>query len=314
MDKRYRNIYFYDLVTETKAQGFNGTIKPIDIAELLLQMRSSYHARNPFGFSKESVWYSIEAWDYDSNKREHHLLINKSDTNKSDPTFSDPKKKTRKRIRKDKGEGDETSSHIIIKTFEEKNKGLAIVESGAIRGASSLQKIFARIVSHIRAGNPLFEAYHPDGSKDKNGDSKKIKLTVDIHIDAHISASFAKDLEKGVFRDASLISEKKHKNPIDSAGNYLIEYEEIKLKINPLKNFSLTVLRNLFKRKSTEFNKARVRFKSQSGNDRDIEVDTETFTELNYAERNRISSDGVEFESSYEQINLEIIKKMQKLI
>ena len=89
-----------------------------------------------------------------------------------------------------------------------------------------MQKIFARIIAHIRAGNPLFEAYHPDGSRDSNGDLKKLKLSVELHIDAHISTSFAKDLEKGVFRDASLISEKKHKTPIDNNGNYLIDYEE----------------------------------------------------------------------------------------
>ena len=89
---------------------------------------------------------------------------------------------------------------------------------------------------------------------------------------------------------------------------------EVKLKINPVKNFSLIALKNLFKIKSKDYSSARVRFKSQSGNDRDIQVDTETFTELNYAERNRINAEGVGFESSYDKINSEIIKKMQKLI
>ena len=58
MDKRFRNIYFYDVILETKATGLDNPPKEIRIDELLKQMRAVYKNLSPFGFDKNSVWFS----------------------------------------------------------------------------------------------------------------------------------------------------------------------------------------------------------------------------------------------------------------
>lgn len=84
------------------------------------------------------------------------------------------------------------------------------------------------------------------------------------------------------------------------------------IKLKPNKNFSLQGLKKLVTGKSNQFEKARVRFKHQNGTDRDIEINTENFSETNYVKRAKIESTS-EFKSSYEALDSQTINLMKAL-
>ena len=308
MDKRFRNIYFYDVILETKATGLDNPPKEIRIDELLKQMRAVYKNLSPFGFDKNSVWFSIEEWNFDDNKKEHHLLINKSDRNKSDPMFSDAQTKQRRRVKKNQGEGDETSSHVILQLQNDPRKLLMLVERGSLAGTNYIEKIFAKMVKTVKSNNDLFKAPHPDNSKTNDGKQRMVTLYAHFHMDGHLSNSFIKDLENGSFIDACLISEKNRNQLVDTAGNYRIEYEEQKITLMENKLFTIAGLKNAFAIKSKDYPTARLRLKRPNGKERTTVVETDTFHEVNYVRKEIIHADGgVSFDSAYDKINRDII-------
>lgn len=316
MDKRYRIVYFFDmkLITSTLARGIKN-VKQSTILEALQAITKSAPIGKHYSYQKNSLHFYIADWKFDVKKNEYHVLVNKSDTNSADPTFSDVKKNKRREVAKNIGEGLDHSSHIIIKTIPEKPQtALLLLERGSLAGANNLHALFTRLISDAKNTSPEFyKQVSPENALDDKNNPININVHYQVEVDGHISTSFQKDLNSGILHEVILVSESEANTPIDTLENYIQKEKSETIKLNPTKAFSLPGLINTLKGKSNNYEKARVKFSHANGTDRDIEVYTETFTETNYVRRDKIESDS-EFKSSYEKIDQTIINKMGKLI
>lgn len=312
MDKRHRYIYFFDLKVETHSTARN--IKKC-LQQSISAIFSVVHASNPKGrhysYQKDTLHFYIADWHFDTVSNQYHILVNKSDRNSANPTFTDVPNKKRREIAKEDGEGLDHSSHITLRLVPEQNhKVLLLLERGALVGSYHLQALFNRLISDARHSAPdFFVQNHPDGEVVK-GEPKKMNMRYSVEVDGHMSDNFEEDLSKGSFREVELITDTPSIEALDTSYMPTQKTETIKLK--PNKNFSLTDLKKLVSGKSQQFEKARVRFKHPNGTDRDIEINTENFSETNYVKRAKIESLS-EFKSSYEVLDVSTIKLMKAL-
>lgn len=312
MDKRHRFIYFFDLKIET-----HSTARKIQscFQQPISEVMANIHASNPKGrhysYQKDSLHFYIADWHFDTPKGEYHVLVNKSDRNSADPTFTDVPKNTRRVVSKEDGEGLDHSSHIVIRPIAgEAYKMLLLLEKGALNGSYHLKALFSRLVSDSRHTSPeFFQQNHPDGELIK-GEPKKMNIRYAVEVDGHLSGNFEHDLSNGVFKDAELISENPSIDRLDTIYMPTQKTETIKLK--PNKSFSISELKSFVRGKSNQFEKARVRFRHANGTDRDIEIHTDSFSETNYVKRAKIESSS-DFKSSYESLNTETVKLMKAL-
>ena len=109
MRKTERVVLCYDISINTKPE----TSKPITIdqaIQLISELPES--DRSLKNKSKKEYFYLSDI------KKENdmwYILLNKSDQDISDPIFSDPIKQKRRTARKEENEGQDFSSHILIK-------------------------------------------------------------------------------------------------------------------------------------------------------------------------------------------------------
>lgn len=312
MDKRHRYVYFFDLKVETHSTARN--VKKCfqqPIADILARIHSSNPKGRHYSYKKDSLHFYVADWQFDPSLNLFNILINKSDGNSADPTFTDVTKNTRRVISKEDGEGLDQSSHIILKPLAgEQYKMQLLLERGALIGSYHLKALFGRLVSDSRHTSPdFFIQNHPDGEVVK-GSPKKMNMRYSVEVDGHISDNFEDDLSKGVFKDIELISDTPSLDSLDTIYMPTQKTETIKLK--PNKHFSLNALKSFVNKRSKQFEKARVRFKHENGTDRDVEIQTDSFSETNYIKRAKIESSS-DFKSSYESLNSETIKLMKAL-
>lgn len=312
MDKRHRQVLFYDLTVETKTRS-KTAVSQLTMLEVLSEIYKYSNYIGPIAFDNKTLWLTVQEWQVNGN--EHHLLVNKSDSNKSDPTFSKPLTNTRRTIPKEDGEGNETSSHVVIKIdANNPQKALILIERGALASTSRLTTVFSKGLRTVKAHNPEFlQQVNIDGSCDKNGKPNMVNLYLDFEADAHLSDSFIEDLKAGRFLDAILTNEKGTNHVVDGHDQFVVDMEYLKIAPSPTSSVSFAGLKNLFKSKSSKFEKARIRFKKLDGSVKETDVDTAAFKELSYIKKEYIASDGIEFGSAYAKIEPLTIKKMKAL-
>ena len=312
MDKRHRQVLFYDLTVETKTRA-NAAVTQLTMLDILSEIHKHYSYIGPIAFDNQTLWLTVQEWLVDGN--DHHILVNKSDSNKSNPTFSKPLANSRRTIQKEDGEGDETSSHVFIKIDKDNpQKALVLIERGALASTSRLTTVFSKGLRTVKARNPEFlQQPNVDGSCDKNGNPNVVNLYIDFEADAHLSDSFIEDLKAGRFLDAVLTSEKEANHIVDGHTQFVINKEFLKIAPSPVNPVSIAGLKKYFKAKSGQFEKARIRFKKADGSEKETDVDTAVFKEMSYVKKEHIASDGVEFGSAYEKIEPLTIKKMKDL-
>lgn len=312
MDKRHRYIYFFDIKIET-----HSTARNVEkcFQQPVSAVMEKVHASNPkdrhYSYQKDTLHFYIADWQYNSALNQYHVLVNKSDRNSADPTFTDVPMKTRRVISKVNGEGLDQSSHLILKPIiGEQYKMLLLLERGALIGSNHLKALFNRLVSESRHTSPeFFVQNHPDGEIVK-GEPKKMNMRYSVEVDGHMSGNFEDDLSKGVFREVELISDLPSIDSLDT--NYMPTQKTETIKLKPNKQFSIKDLKKIVNKKSNQFEKARVRFKHENGTDRDVEIHTDSFSETNYVKRAKIESSS-DFKSSYEAIDNETLNLMKAL-
>lgn len=312
MDKRHRQILFYDLTAETKTR-VNTPVSQLKISDIFSEIHNLYSSIGPVAFEKKTLWLTIQEWQIQGD--EHHLLINKSDSNKSDPTFSIPHINSRRTIRKGAGEGNETSSHVVIRIDPNNpQKALVLIERGALASLSRLLTVFLKGLVAVNSQNPEFlKQTNVDGSCDRDGNPNKVNLTVNFDSGAHLSSSFIRDLNAGRFLDATLTTEREGGNIIDGHQQFIIDKEFMKITPSTTAPFSVNGLKKYLLSVSSQYEKARIRFKKEDDTVKETDIDTASFEQMHYTKKELINSDGVEFSSAYVQIERRIIQKMKAL-
>jgi hypothetical protein len=319
VDAKHRFVYFYELKisTVTRVKNINN-IDQTTIQEFLNEISKTKPINRHYSYQKDTLHFYIADWQFDEDKLQYHILINKSDRNTSNPIFSDPltiddqsKKIHRRKILKENGEGEEKSSHIVIQlSHDDPYKAQLLLERYALAGAYHLEIILKRLISDCRTPNPeFFKQNHPSGAIIK-GKPDTIAIDFVVHVDGLLSLDFESDLSQGTFREIVLISDEPKVSSVDN--NYFIAEKTETIKLTKDTKVSLTSISKILKANSKNYSKARVRFKHENGTDRDVEVATANLQSQNYVRRARIDSPST-FESAYDELNKSTVVLMSEL-
>ena len=247
------------------------------------------------------------------------ILVNKSDKGISDPVFTVPQAQKRRTAVKQENEGQDFSVHILIQLPDDEiESALVIVEYCSGLGIFVVQRLLNQILDDAKKISPVdFVQLHLDGSVDANGDAKKCNVVYRCDFKGHISDELEYDLDNGKIQSIELITEKEKSQNFDEDG-YIVEKCKtlvltLKDEENPLTDkFSRIV--KVFNKQKEDYSKARIKFKSPTGIDRTVEMDTAQGLVEAYVKRDKLEGFESDLLASYENFDDKIIEKMKGLL
>ncbi len=165
MKKRELGINFYNLTR--RIHGPDKIKKPIgaDLATLLKSIASAINSKAGMRreINKGSVLLELTDIQYDKTHDEFRLLLNYSDSDLADFNFKNVKTKKSRPSNKEKDDGIDKSTHVLIKV-KTPDHALMIATKGGGIGVTRLKKffdIYAKALSGIPQYASLFEQPHP---------------------------------------------------------------------------------------------------------------------------------------------------------
>jgi len=314
MKKRERVVFFYDVNIAASCRNFEApqTISVKRAFELMELVPQDQRIKK---FSKGNENLYVSAWVPDGNLIK--ILINKSDKTLSDPVFTSPEEKKRRVVEKEKNEGQDFSVHVVIKLPEADTlDALMLIEHCPGLSANTVVRLFDQILIDAKKIAPTsFEQNHPDGSFDDSGNPKKLKRTFKCEIQGHISDELRNDIDNGKIHHIELISEKEQFTPFDDIGYIREKCKTLVLDVDDgkpvFKKFGK--IADILKKKKDDYSKARIKFKTQAGIERHVELDTAQCLAEAYVRKERLDNFSIDLDSSYEKFCDEIMTEMKKL-
>lgn len=318
MRKDERDVYFYDVMSETWHRKFQG-IKPFPQKTLVDAIYGLYKAdRSHVVNSRKQAIYIADMNVY-SDRCE--ILISFSDTLAADPTFTDWLKKKRRIEKKVGDEGIEHSAHVIWAYSNSHNnqKCPFLLESATGIPASKVQAFFNHMLRSASTVTNTFWVDDPAAKKDANGNFLKIKTRPKIELVGHPSAEFLKDLKLGTLQEIELFTLKEKGKIWDAQGRVLEEKTSVTIKPNPAKIVpkAKALLDGFVPKSAAKYEFARIRFKTGSDVDRTVSVLSQDYSLLTgnlYVRKERIEDIGDNLPTAFEKINDKIIIKMRSFI
>jgi hypothetical protein len=314
MKKDERVIYFYDFLVKSSARNFpspatisaRNFFKLIELIPINKRTRSILHGRE---------YYYVSDWK--SSGEYLTVLINKSDKGISDPVFSNPELRNRRTVAKGGDEGQDFSVHVVIKfPKNDLDPALVLVEKCAGLGVYQISKLFDGLIREVKKIYPdKFKVKHPDGSVLKNGKPNMISVSYHSNFEGHVSKQIVQDLEAGVIQNIELVTERNKNNRFDTQG-YLTESTSVlnvSVKDDGTWSQKFKVITQSIKRRSNDYEKARVRYKDKSGASGYIDIETDSGVVEGYTKKERIASQ-TELKSSYDTICDDIAVRMKRLM
>lgn len=314
MKKDERIIQFYDFVVKSTAKNLSKVptisakkfFKLIDTIPINQRIKSVRHGRE---------FYYISDWKWSGDILT--VLVNKSDKGMSDPVFSDPETGHRRTAKKNGKEGQDFSAHLVIKfPKNDLDPALVLVEKCIGLGTYHIARLFDQIIRDVKKINPKeFKIKHPDGSSDKSGSPKMLTVGYHSSFEGHVSKQFINDLEKGTIQSLELITERNKHNKFDSQGYMTEKATVLNISVKDDGGWSKkfqTIARSI-KKRSKDYEKARVRFKYESGAPGMVDVETDSGAADGFTKKSRITSPN-ELESSYDIICNDIARRMKSLL
>ncbi|MCD4500237.1 hypothetical protein [Chromobacterium vaccinii] len=316
MKKTERLVFYYDLSISASSRNFDAP-KPISVRRAFELMQLVPESKRNKELSKGREFLYMSDWNWTDNTIS--ILINKSDKNMSDPVFTNPQEKKRRTAEKLDGEGQDFSVHMVVQLPEnDLNPALVIVEYCAGLGAFVVQRLLNQILNDAKMLSPIdFEQLHPDGSLDNKGKQKKYNVTFKCELDGHISDDLKDDLNHGNVQAIELITDKEQYTPFDEDG-YI--KEKCKTLVLTLKDEEHSIkdkynrILGVFKKQKEDYSRAKVKFKTPTGIDRTVEMDTINGLAQAYVKKEKL--DGFEFDlkASYDKFCEPILSKMKELL
>lgn len=264
---------------------------------------------------REQVYVSDWNWDGEIIS----ILVNKSDKGMSDPVFTIPKEKKRRTAEKQEQEGQDFSVHLMVQLPDDDlQPALVLIEYCTGLGIFVVQKLLNQILQDAKSFAPQeFEQFHPDGAVDDNGKPKRYNVAFKCEFEGHISDDLKYDLDNGKIQSIELITEKEKYTNIDEDGYIQEKCKTLVLTLkdenSPIKD-KFDRIKNVVTKKKDDYSRARIKFKTSTGLDRTVEMDTNDASVQGYIKKEKL--DGFEFDlkSSYENFCDAILGKMKMLL
>jgi hypothetical protein len=318
MKKMERLVFYYDLSISASSRNFE-TPKPISIRKALELIQSIPIDQRNTDFSTGREHFYISDWDWSGNTIS--ILINKSDRNISDPVFTIPKEKKRRTAEKQDEEGQDFSIHIIVQLpNDDLDSALVIIEHCPGLGRVVVKRFLDRLLNYAKKLSPNdYEQLHPDGALGNDGKPKKYNVTFKWELNGYISDTLKYELDNGKIHSIELITEKEKFTPFDEDGYIQEKCKTLVLTLedenNPVRD-KCKLIMNVFKNKKNDYSRAKIKFKTQAGIDRTVEIDTTDDDGLNqaYVKKEKLNGFTYDLKASYEKFHQPILSKMKELL
>lgn len=316
MKKTERLVFFYDLSIVAESRTFKAP-KPTSVKKAfeLMELVPQEQRIKDMSKGREQLYVSDWKWDGDIIS----ILVNKSDKGMSDPVFTIPKEKKRRTAEKQDQEGQDFSVHIVVQLPQnELDPALVLIEYCSGLGIFVIQRLLNQILHDAKALAPLnFEQNHPDGAVDDAGKPKKYNVVFKSQFDGHISDDLKYDLDNGKIQSIELITEKEKYTNIDEDGYIQEKCKTLVLTLKdedkPIKD-KFNRMKNVFTKKKDDYSRARIKFKTPTGVDRTVEIDTDDASAQGYVKKEKLDDFEFDLKSSYDKFCSAILEKMKELL
>jgi len=316
MKKTERLIFYYDLSISAESKTFEAP-KPISVRKAfqLMELVSREKRLKETSKGREQLYVSEWKWDGDVIS----ILVNKSDSGMSDPVFTSPKENKRRTAEKQGKEGQDFSVHVLIQLpRDDLQPAITLVEYCSGLGMFVIQRLLNQVLHDAKVFSPQdFEQTHPDGSVNDSGKPKKYNVVFKCQFDGHISDDLKYDLDNGKIQSIELITEKEKYTNIDEDG-YI--QEKCKTLVLTLKDEDKSIknkfnrIKKVLTKKKDDFSHARIKFKTPTGVDRTVEMDTNDASTQGYVKKEKLDKFEFDLKSSYDKFCDPILGKMKELL
>jgi len=249
------------------------------------------------------------------------LLINKCDKLAADPRISDPERAVWRTVEKAKTEGLDYSCHAVVRVSDDPlDAGLAIIEAVPGMAAPRVQQFLNAMLRLTKTHFPdEFKFPHPNGAVDGQGDPVTYSARMLISLDGHVSESLEHDLTEGVIGGVELITERNAEVQLDQAGYVREKKAQLEVSLSPTvaKGRKVRILRHFLNSRSNAYEKAKIRFKTEEGDQRSVTVRSADFTvglDTAYVKRALVNGFERDLEQSYTALNEEMVEKLKSLL
>lgn len=316
MKKAERLVFFYDLSIAANSRTFDAP-KPISVKKAFELMQLVPLEERFKDLSKGRELLYVSDWDWTGNIIS--LLINKSDKGMSDPVFTVPKEQKRRTAEKQDEEGQDFSVHLVIQLPEnDLDPALVLMEYCAGLGTFVVQKLLNQLLDDAKKVKPdNFEQLHPDGAVDNNGNPKKYNVVFRCEFEGHVSDDLKYDLDNGKVQSIELITDKQKFTSFDEDGYITEKCKTLVLTLkdedNPVSDKFHRIV-NVLKNQKDDYSRARVKFKTPTGIDRTVEMDTSEGLAQSYVKKEKLDNFEFDLMSSYENFDDQILMNMKNLL
>lgn len=316
MKKTERLVFYYDLSIAAESKTFKAP-KPISVRKAFELMAHVPQEQRIKQMSRGREELYISDWKQDGDIIS--ILVNKSDKGISDPVFTIPKEKKRRTAEKQEQEGQDFSVHVLVQLPQDDlQPALVLVEYCIGLGIFVVQKLLNQILHDAKSLVPQdFEQTHPDGAVDDNGKPKKYNVVFKCEFDGHISDDLKYDLDNGKIQSIELITDKEKYTNIDEDGYIQEKCKTLVLTLKdedkPIKD-KFNRMKNVFTNKKDDYSRARIKFKTPTGVDRTVEMDTNDASAQGYVKKEKLDGFDFDLKSSYEKFCDAILEKMKDLL
>lgn len=316
MKKTERLVFFYDLAIGAESRTFKAP-KPISVKKAfqLMELVPKEERIKEMAKGREQLY--VSDWKWDGNIIS--ILVNKSDKGMSDPVFTIPKEKKRRTAEKQEKEGQDFSVHMVIQLpHDDLDPALVLIEYCSGLGIFVVQRLLNSILHDAKALVPNeFEQNHPDGAVDNAGKPKKYNVSFKCEFDGHVSDDLKYDLDHGKIQSIELITEKERYVNIDEDGYIREKCQTLVLTLKdeerPVRD-KFNRMKKVFTKNKDDYSRARIKFKTPTGIDRTVEMDTDDASAQGYVKKEKLDGFEVDLKSSYEEFCDAILEKMKDLL
>jgi hypothetical protein len=233
--------------------------------------------------------------------------------------FTVPKEKKRRTAEKQEEEGQDFSVHLVIQLPKnDLEPTLVLIEYCTGLGVFTVQKLLNQLLNDAKKLSPNdFEQLHPDGALDNNGKPKKYNVVFRCELDGHISNDLKYDLDHGKVQSIELITDKEQFTQFDEDG-YI--KEKCKTLVLTLKDEEHPVqdkfnrIVNVIKKQKEDYSRAKIKFKTPTGVDRTVEMNTAEGLAQSYVKKEKLDGFELDLKSSYDKFSDPILGKMKDLL
>lgn len=313
MKKTERLVFCYDISIIAKPE----SAKPLTVEASIDLIRKIPEQKRTMDEQKRKEYFYVS--DIKQDNDIYCILLNKSDRDISNPIFSDPLQQQRREVKKFENEGQDFSSHIMIKLpTRETDPALMLVEyCHGFGGITMIKKLLNHLLTQTKEDNKdIFTQNHPDGSINDDGSQKKRDITFSFDIVGHISDQLKADLEKGELRNVELITEQNLKENFDEHGYFEEQKTTVTLRPNKrsIGERVYEKIMGMISDKKSKYERAKIRFKSPEGKEHVVDVIATDTSATLYVKKNKISNFENDLLSSYDKIYEPIFSKMKEII